>query len=126
MLESQQALEGVRVVEFSQGMAGPWIGRMMAWSGAEVIRVESHRVPGVVRLYAPCLLSFAHDVVRLAQLRAQDMTLASLVRWDSVLLVQRFRSPAADAWFTHFPLLGNEVQYALAMPLLAWYAHDAG
>ena len=32
-------------------MAGPWIGRMMAWSGAEVIRVESHRVPGVVRLY---------------------------------------------------------------------------
>ena len=54
------------------------------------------------------------------------MTLASLVRWDSVLLVQRFRSPAADAWFTHFPLLGNEVQYALGIPLLAWYAHDAG
>ena len=51
MFEPQQALEGVRVVEFSQGMAGPWIGRMMAWSGAEVIRVESHRVPGVVRLY---------------------------------------------------------------------------
>ncbi len=47
----QQALEGVRVVEFTQGMAGPWIGRMMAWCGAEVIRIESHRVPGVVRLY---------------------------------------------------------------------------
>ena len=61
------------------------------------------------------------DSLRLGPL---DMTLASLVRWDSVLLVQRFRSPAADAWFTHFPLLGNEVQYALAIPLLAWYAHD--
>ena len=71
------------------------------------------------------LLSFAHDVVRLAPLGVLDMTLASLVRWDSVLLVQRFRSPAADAWFTHFPLLGNEVQYALGIPLLAWYAHDA-
>jgi crotonobetainyl-CoA:carnitine CoA-transferase CaiB-like acyl-CoA transferase len=46
-----QALEGIRVVEFTQGMAGPWIGRMLAWCGAEVIRVESHRVPGVVRLY---------------------------------------------------------------------------
>lgn len=46
-----QALEGVRVVEFTQGMAGPWIGRMMAWCGAEVIRIESRKVPGVVRLY---------------------------------------------------------------------------
>ncbi|MDG2049582.1 MAG: CoA transferase [Myxococcota bacterium] len=51
MVGTQKALEGIRVVEFSQGMAGPWIGRMMAWSGAEVIRVESHSVPGVVRLY---------------------------------------------------------------------------
>jgi len=47
----EQALAGVRVVEFTQGMAGPWIGRMMAWCGAEVIRVESRKVPGVVRLY---------------------------------------------------------------------------
>ncbi|MBW2232211.1 MAG: CoA transferase, partial [Deltaproteobacteria bacterium] len=49
----EQALAGVRVVEFTQGMAGPWIGRLMAWCGAEVIRVESHKVPGVVRLYVP-------------------------------------------------------------------------
>ena len=47
------ALAGLKVVEFTQGMAGPWIGRMMAWAGAEVIRIESHRVPGVVRLYIP-------------------------------------------------------------------------
>lgn len=46
-----QALEGIRVVEFTQGMAGPWIGRMLAWCGAEVIRIESRQVPGVVRLY---------------------------------------------------------------------------
>lgn len=47
------ALAGLKVVEFTQGMAGPWIGRMMAWAGAEVIRIESHQVPGVVRLYIP-------------------------------------------------------------------------
>lgn len=47
------ALTDLKVVEFTQGMAGPWIGRMLAYCGAEVIRIESHRVPGVVRLYIP-------------------------------------------------------------------------
>lgn len=34
-------------------MAGPWVGRFMAYCGAEVIRVESHARPDVVRLYVP-------------------------------------------------------------------------
>ena len=49
----EQALAGVKVVEFTAGMAGPWIGRWMAYCGAEVIRVESWSRPGVVRLYIP-------------------------------------------------------------------------
>lgn len=48
-----QALAGLRVVEFSAGMAGPWIGRFLAYCGAEVIRVESRTRPDVVRLYVP-------------------------------------------------------------------------
>jgi crotonobetainyl-CoA:carnitine CoA-transferase CaiB-like acyl-CoA transferase len=48
-----QALEGVRVVECAAGMAGPWIGRFMAWCGAEVIKVESLRRPDVTRQYVP-------------------------------------------------------------------------
>lgn len=48
-----QALQGLRVVEFTAGMAGPWIGRFMAYCGAEVIRVESRKRPDVVRLYVP-------------------------------------------------------------------------
>jgi crotonobetainyl-CoA:carnitine CoA-transferase CaiB-like acyl-CoA transferase len=48
-----EALAGLRVVEFTAGMAGPWIGRFMAWCGAEVIKVESHQHPSVVRLYVP-------------------------------------------------------------------------
>lgn len=48
-----QALAGLRVVEFSAAMAGPWIGRFLAWCGAEVIRVESRSRPDVVRLYVP-------------------------------------------------------------------------
>jgi crotonobetainyl-CoA:carnitine CoA-transferase CaiB-like acyl-CoA transferase len=46
-----QALDGLRVIEFTAGMAGPWIGRFMAYSGAEVIRVESRKRPDVNRLY---------------------------------------------------------------------------
>ena len=48
-----QALEGVRVAEFTAGMAGPWIGRFMAYCGAEVIKVESKSHPDVTRLYVP-------------------------------------------------------------------------
>jgi crotonobetainyl-CoA:carnitine CoA-transferase CaiB-like acyl-CoA transferase len=48
---TEQALEGVKVVEFSSAMAGPWIGRFMAYCGAEVIRVESKNRPDVVRQY---------------------------------------------------------------------------
>jgi crotonobetainyl-CoA:carnitine CoA-transferase CaiB-like acyl-CoA transferase len=47
------ALAGLRVLEFSAAMAGPWIGRFMAWCGADVIRVESLRRPDVVRGYVP-------------------------------------------------------------------------
>ncbi len=45
------ALAGLRVIEFTTGMAGPWIGRMMACCGADVIRVESKGYPDVSRLY---------------------------------------------------------------------------
>jgi len=47
------ALTGLRVVELTAAMAGPWVGRFMAWAGADVIRVESHARPDVVRLYVP-------------------------------------------------------------------------
>jgi len=49
----EQALHGIRVVELTAGMAGPWIGRFMAWCGAEVIKIESRDYPDVTRLYVP-------------------------------------------------------------------------
>jgi len=52
-LQRAQALEGLRVVEFAAALAGPWIGRIMAFCGAEVIRIESKKRPDVVRGYVP-------------------------------------------------------------------------
>lgn len=48
-----QALADLRVIELTAGMAGPWIGRFMAYCGAEVIKVESAQRPDVTRQYVP-------------------------------------------------------------------------
>ncbi|MBK7950843.1 MAG: CoA transferase [Deltaproteobacteria bacterium] len=45
------ALAGLRVVEFGTGLAAPWIGRILAWAGADVIKIESHAHPDVPRLF---------------------------------------------------------------------------
>ncbi|MBE9538859.1 MAG: CoA transferase, partial [Proteobacteria bacterium] len=50
---AQNALAGLRIVEFTAGMAGPWIGRLMAFCGADVIKVESRDYPDVSRLFVP-------------------------------------------------------------------------
>ena len=49
----RDALADLRIVEFGTGMAGPWVGRFMAWCGAEVIKVESKNYPDVPRLFIP-------------------------------------------------------------------------
>ncbi len=45
------ALADLRVVELTAGMAGPWIGRIMAYHGADVIKIESSRRLDVTRQY---------------------------------------------------------------------------
>jgi len=51
--DETRALEGLRVLELGAGMAVPWLARMMAWCGAEVIKIESKSFPDVTRLYVP-------------------------------------------------------------------------
>lgn len=51
--ENRGALEGLRVVEFTVAGAGPWVGRHLAYHGAEVIRIESHGHPDFVRTFVP-------------------------------------------------------------------------
>jgi len=46
-------LAGLRVVEFGTGLAAPWIGRILAWAGAEVVKIESRAHPDVPRLFVP-------------------------------------------------------------------------
>ncbi len=48
-----RALTGIRVIDFSWALAGPWGGRVLAAEGAEVIRVESGKRLDGLRRMAP-------------------------------------------------------------------------
>ena len=45
------ALAGLRVLELTAGMAGPWIGRFLAYCGADVVKIESRMHADVSRIY---------------------------------------------------------------------------
>ena len=44
-------LAGIRVADFSWVIAGPWATKILAYFGAEVIRIESRTRPDAIRLY---------------------------------------------------------------------------
>lgn len=50
---AKQALEGIKVLDFSWIGAGPQVGRELAEHGATVVRVECHRRPDGLRAVAP-------------------------------------------------------------------------
>jgi len=84
-----QALEDIRVVEFTAGMAGPWIGRFMAHCGAEVIRIESKKHPDVLRLYVP---------PRTPELGTQPQLSPWFTDWNGGKLFGRDGSSSPGAW----------------------------
>ena len=46
-------LAGLRILDFTWVIAGPWLTRMLANHGAEVLRLEHSTRPDVLRIYGP-------------------------------------------------------------------------
>ncbi len=67
-------LEGIRVIEVSTGISGPFMGRHLAHYGAQVIKLETKKAPDGVRLYVPL--------------------------WDKTLGIQPDLSPGLHEWHT--------------------------
>jgi len=57
---AKDALHGIKVIEFSNAVAGPWACKCLADFGAEVIKVESSRHPDTFRLNPPFRDGIAH------------------------------------------------------------------
>lgn len=55
--DPQGPLQGLRVIEISQGIAAPSCARYLAAHGAEVIKIESPLRPDITRLYAASWLT---------------------------------------------------------------------
>lgn len=47
------ALKGIRVVEFTQNLAGPYAGEILGWMGADVIKVERPQTGDDCRAWGP-------------------------------------------------------------------------
>ena len=47
------ALQGIRVLDLSRVLAGPWCGQILADLGAEVIKVERPKTGDDTRLWGP-------------------------------------------------------------------------
>ncbi len=104
------ALEGVRVLAFTQGLAGPWAGLLLASHGAEVIKVESSMAPDTFRRFGarnapPRFLEYNRNVlsitVNLKHPQGPEL-IKKLVRKCDVVL-DNFSAPVLPKYGLDYP-----------------------
>ena len=94
-------LEGVRVVELTKVWAGPYAGKLLAFLGAEVIKVESSTHPDEMRAYggtdinhAPFFLSINPEVLSVEMDLKSERDVDQAARADRAQRHRPQQSPA--------------------------------
>lgn len=57
---SKQALAGLKVLEWGEGVSGPYCGKLLADLGAEVVKIERPGLGDIARSYGPFLQDIPH------------------------------------------------------------------
>lgn len=90
-------LEGIKVIDFGQYIAGPLCAMMLADQGAEVLHIDP---PGGPRMRTPANATWNRGKrcleLDLAQARDQEMAQAWLAQAD--VLIENFRPGALEGW----------------------------
>jgi crotonobetainyl-CoA:carnitine CoA-transferase CaiB-like acyl-CoA transferase len=98
--DSCGALDGLRVLAFTQALAGPWAGMLLGSHGAEVIKVESSLAPDAFRRFGarqapPRFLEYNRNTlsisVNLKHARGPDL-IKRLVR-SCDIVIENFSAP---------------------------------
>jgi crotonobetainyl-CoA:carnitine CoA-transferase CaiB-like acyl-CoA transferase len=122
-------LEGVRVVELTKVWAGPYAGKLLAFLGAEVIKVESSTHPDEMRAYggtdinhAPFFLSINPEVlsVELDLKSAADLDrLADLIS-HSDIVINNLRPGAMERLGLGYEELTTVKQDIISVSIKMW------
>jgi len=125
-------LAGVRVVELTKVWAGPYAGKLLAFLGAEVIKVESHYNLDEMRAYgggdidnAPIFLSLNHEVLS-AQFNlkgAEGVAKLKELIADSDIVINNLRHGALERMGLGYEQL-RELRSDLISVSLKMYGND--
>ncbi|OBK34930.1 CoA-transferase [Mycobacterium sp. 1245111.1] len=122
-------LEGVRVVELTKVWAGPYAGKLLAFLGAEVIKVESSTHPDEMRAYggtdinhAPFFLSINPEVlsVELDLKSTQDIDRLRALISHSDVVINNLRPGAMERMGLGYDQLKMLKQDIISVSIKMW------
>jgi crotonobetainyl-CoA:carnitine CoA-transferase CaiB-like acyl-CoA transferase len=125
-------LQGVRVVELTKVWAGPYAGKLLAFLGAEVIKVESSGHPDEMRAYggtdidhAPFFLSINPEVlsVELDLKSATDVDRLRALIGRSDIVINNLRPGAMERLGLGYQQLKDVKQDIISVSIKMW-GHD--
>ncbi|BBX46186.1 CoA transferase [Mycobacterium cookii] len=122
-------LEGVRVVELTKVWAGPYAGKLLAFLGAEVIKVESSTHPDEMRAYggtdinhAPYFLSINPEVlsVELDLKSTVDLDRLTELIAQSDIVINNLRPGAMERMGLGYDQLKTAKQDIISVSIKMW------